>query len=83
MMLAKAPVVFLGKAFAERLPLKAIHYGASVLFVVLDVMFIFRAIHSCALARCAPGRCAQIGTLRDGEMIRHVIGGSGAVGAAR
>lgn len=45
MLLANAPVVFLGKAFAERLPLKAIHYAASVLFAVLGAVFVFRAIH--------------------------------------
>jgi len=43
MLLANAPVVFLGKAFSERLPLKAIHYGASVLFIVLGAVFLFRA----------------------------------------
>ena len=43
MLLANAPVVFLGKAFAERLPLKALHYAASALFVVLGVLFIYRA----------------------------------------
>jgi putative Ca2+/H+ antiporter (TMEM165/GDT1 family) len=37
MLLANAPVVFLGKAFATRLPLKAIHYGASCLFAVLGL----------------------------------------------
>ena len=36
-LLANAPVVFLGKAFATRLPLKAIHYGASCLFAVLGL----------------------------------------------
>jgi Ca2+/H+ antiporter, TMEM165/GDT1 family len=45
MLLANAPVVFLGKAFSERLPLKAIHYVASALFVVLGAVFIFRALH--------------------------------------
>jgi putative Ca2+/H+ antiporter (TMEM165/GDT1 family) len=45
MLLANAPVVFLGKAFAERLPLRAIHYVASGLFVVLGVVFIVRALH--------------------------------------
>jgi putative Ca2+/H+ antiporter (TMEM165/GDT1 family) len=44
MFLANAPVVFLGKAFADRLPLKAIHYIASGLFFVLGAMFIFRAL---------------------------------------
>jgi putative Ca2+/H+ antiporter (TMEM165/GDT1 family) len=45
MLLANAPVVFLGKAFSERLPLKAIHYVASGLFLILGVVFIFRALH--------------------------------------
>jgi putative Ca2+/H+ antiporter (TMEM165/GDT1 family) len=44
MLLANIPVVFLGKAFSERLPLKAIHYVASGLFVVLGAVFIFRAV---------------------------------------
>jgi Ca2+/H+ antiporter, TMEM165/GDT1 family len=45
MLLANAPVVFLGKAFSERLPLKAIHYVASGLFLVLGAIFIYRALH--------------------------------------
>jgi Ca2+/H+ antiporter, TMEM165/GDT1 family len=45
MLLANAPVVFLGKAFSERLPLKAIHYVASGLFLVLGSIFVFRAFH--------------------------------------
>ena len=45
MLLANAPVVFLGKAFAERLPLRAIHYAASALFVLLGALFIYRAVH--------------------------------------
>lgn len=45
MLLANAPVVFLGKAFSERLPLKAIHYVASGLFLVLGAVFLFRAFH--------------------------------------
>src|SRR5215472_16232806 len=45
MMLANIPVVFLGKAFSDRLPLKAIQYVASALFVVLGAVFIFRAIY--------------------------------------
>jgi len=44
MMLANVPVVFLGKAFANRLPLKAIHYGAAALFAVLGVIFLGRAL---------------------------------------
>jgi len=45
MLLANAPVVFLGKAFADRLPLKAIHYVASAVFLILGVIFMFRATH--------------------------------------
>jgi Ca2+/H+ antiporter, TMEM165/GDT1 family len=44
MLLAIAPVVFLGKAFSERLPLKAIHYVASGLFLILGAVFILRTI---------------------------------------
>jgi putative Ca2+/H+ antiporter (TMEM165/GDT1 family) len=44
MMLANAPVVFLGKAFAERLPLRMINYAASVLFIALGVLFLVRAL---------------------------------------
>jgi putative Ca2+/H+ antiporter (TMEM165/GDT1 family) len=44
MVLANAPVVFLGKAFATRLPLKAIHYVASAAFLVLGVIFLVRAL---------------------------------------
>lgn len=45
MLLANAPVVFLGKAFSDRLPLRTIHYVASVLFVLLGAVFIYRAFH--------------------------------------
>lgn len=45
MLLANAPVIFLGKAFADRLPLKALHYAASLLFLVLGAVFIFKAVH--------------------------------------
>jgi putative Ca2+/H+ antiporter (TMEM165/GDT1 family) len=44
MMIANVPVVFLGKAFANRLPLKAIHYGAAVLFAMLGCLFLIRAL---------------------------------------
>jgi Ca2+/H+ antiporter, TMEM165/GDT1 family len=44
MLLANAPVVFLGKAFAERLPLGAIRYVASALFIALGALFIWRAL---------------------------------------
>jgi len=43
MLLANAPVIFLGNLFAQRLPLKAIQRGASVLFAVLGVVFLVRA----------------------------------------
>jgi len=45
MLVANAPVIFLGKAFADRLPLKAIHYVASALFAILGAVFIYRAVH--------------------------------------
>ena len=44
MLLANAPVVFLGKAFADRLPLTALHRAASVLFLLLGTLFIYRAL---------------------------------------
>jgi Ca2+/H+ antiporter, TMEM165/GDT1 family len=43
MLIANVPVIFLGNAFAHRLPLTAIHYSASLLFAVLGVVFIARA----------------------------------------
>jgi putative Ca2+/H+ antiporter (TMEM165/GDT1 family) len=43
MLVANVPVVFLGTAFARRLPMKQIHYAASLLFAVLGVYFIARA----------------------------------------
>ncbi len=43
MLAANVPVVFLGHAFAQRLPLKVIHVGASVLFLGLGALFIWRA----------------------------------------
>lgn len=44
MLLANIPVVILGKAFAARLPLKAIHFGAAALFVILGAVFLGRAL---------------------------------------
>lgn len=44
MLLANVPVVILGKAFADRLPLKIIHYVAAGLFVILGAVFIGRAV---------------------------------------
>ena len=43
MLLANAPVVFFGKAFSTRLPLKPIRYLASALFLGLGVFFLVRA----------------------------------------
>lgn len=43
MLAANAPVVFLGSAFSSRLPLKAIHITASLLFLGLGVLFLWRA----------------------------------------
>jgi len=42
MLLANVPVVFLGKAFAHRLPLRAIRLGAAALFALLGVVFVLR-----------------------------------------
>jgi Ca2+/H+ antiporter, TMEM165/GDT1 family len=44
MMVANVPAVFLGKAFADRLPVKAIHLAAAALFVVLGAVFLLRAL---------------------------------------
>jgi putative Ca2+/H+ antiporter (TMEM165/GDT1 family) len=43
MMAANVPVIFLGNAFAHRLPLKAIHYAASALFLVIGIVFVVRS----------------------------------------
>jgi putative Ca2+/H+ antiporter (TMEM165/GDT1 family) len=43
MLLANAPVVFFGKAFSARLPLKPIRYLASVIFLALGIYFLVRA----------------------------------------
>jgi putative Ca2+/H+ antiporter (TMEM165/GDT1 family) len=42
MLIANAPIVFLGKVFAARLPLRALHVGAAMLFAVLGVAFLVR-----------------------------------------
>jgi Ca2+/H+ antiporter, TMEM165/GDT1 family len=44
MLAANIPVVVLGKAFADRLPIKAIHLGASALFMLLGALFLARAL---------------------------------------
>jgi putative Ca2+/H+ antiporter (TMEM165/GDT1 family) len=45
MLLANGPVVFLGNAFSKRLPLKAINIGASLLFLALGALFVWRGLH--------------------------------------
>ena len=45
LLLANAPVAFLGKTFSERIPLKAIHYVASGVFAILGAAFLLRAFH--------------------------------------
>ncbi len=44
MLAANAPVVFMGKVFADRLPMQAIHLGAAGLFAILGAVFIARAL---------------------------------------
>lgn len=44
MLAANVPVVFMGEAFAERLPMQTIHRGAAALFAVLGTVFIARAL---------------------------------------
>jgi putative Ca2+/H+ antiporter (TMEM165/GDT1 family) len=44
MMLANVPVVFLGSAFAGRLPLKVIRIAASILFLAIGLLFLWRAM---------------------------------------
>ena len=43
MLIANVPVVFVGNAFAGRLPMRAIHRIASLLFFVLGAVFLTRA----------------------------------------
>ena len=42
MMAANVPIVMLGKTLSKRLPLKAIHWGASALFLGLGVVYLSR-----------------------------------------
>jgi putative Ca2+/H+ antiporter (TMEM165/GDT1 family) len=44
MLMANVPAIFLGNAFAHRLPLKAINVAASILFLVIGTIFVVRAI---------------------------------------
>ncbi len=45
MLAVNLPGVFLGKLFADRLPLRAIRYASSALMIVLGVIFVVRALH--------------------------------------
>jgi Ca2+/H+ antiporter, TMEM165/GDT1 family len=49
MLAANFPVIFLGHAFAPRLPLKTIRIGASLLFVTLGLVFLARALSTTGL----------------------------------
>jgi putative Ca2+/H+ antiporter (TMEM165/GDT1 family) len=44
MLAANAPVVFLGNAFAGRLPMRPIHYTTTILLIGIGAVFIYRAI---------------------------------------
>ena len=44
MLAANVPVVLLGHAFADRLPLKTIHFAASALFLIVGAVFLCRAL---------------------------------------
>jgi putative Ca2+/H+ antiporter (TMEM165/GDT1 family) len=43
MLIANMPVVFLGNAFAGRLPMAAIHRASAAIFAVLGIVFLVRA----------------------------------------
>ena len=44
MLIANVPAVLLGKAFADRLPVRTLHYAAAALFVIVGALFIYRAL---------------------------------------
>lgn len=44
MMLANAPVILVGELFASRLPMRAIHLVASLVMIVVGVLFLLRGI---------------------------------------
>jgi putative Ca2+/H+ antiporter (TMEM165/GDT1 family) len=50
MMLANVPVIYLGHRFADRLPAKAIHAVAALIFVVLGVLALRNALTGAPLA---------------------------------
>jgi putative Ca2+/H+ antiporter (TMEM165/GDT1 family) len=44
MMIANVPVIFLGSAFAGRLPIKAMRIAAAVVFMGIGLVFLWRAV---------------------------------------
>lgn len=44
MLVANAPVVLLGKSFAHRLPIVALHVGAAVIFLLLGLLYLARVV---------------------------------------
>jgi putative Ca2+/H+ antiporter (TMEM165/GDT1 family) len=46
MLAANTPVIVLGDALASRLPMRTIHYAATVLLLGIGAVFIYRAIHN-------------------------------------
>lgn len=44
MMLANAPVLLIGELFASRLPMRAIHYVASLVMLVVGALFLLRGL---------------------------------------
>jgi putative Ca2+/H+ antiporter (TMEM165/GDT1 family) len=44
MLAANIPVVFVGKLFAERLPIRTIHVSTAILMILLGALFIIRAM---------------------------------------
>ena len=49
MMLANVPVIYLGSKFADRLPTKAVHVVASLIFVVLGALALMNALNGSSM----------------------------------
>ncbi len=45
MFVCNIPVIFIGKLFADRVPVRAIRYASSALLIVLGAVFLLRALH--------------------------------------
>jgi len=43
MIAANTPVIFLGNAFAMRLPMRALHYSTTMMLLAIGGVFIYRA----------------------------------------